>query len=54
MHLALDDIIKRALRKAGLDTIHEPGIIRGDGKHPDGVSLPLFLDGKNLVGIAIA
>ena len=48
-HAALNDIISRALKSAGLATTMEPvGLNRGDGKRPDGVTVFPFSHGKNL------
>ena len=49
-HTALNDIIRRALKSAGVPAILEPqGIDRGDGKRPDGLSLYPFSQGRCLV-----
>ena len=48
-HSALNDVIKRALQKSGLDCVLEPvGTDRGDGKRPDGVTIFPFEKGKSL------
>ena len=39
-HSAMNDVIKRALQKAGLPSVFEPpGLDRGDGSHPDGITV---------------
>ena len=49
-HTALNDIIKRALLKAGLPSTLEPaGLDRGDGRRPDGMTLSPFKNGRGLV-----
>ena len=46
-HAAINDIICRALRSAGIPSILEPvGLDRGDGKRPDGISTFPFSQGK--------
>jgi len=46
-HDAINDIIVRALRSAAIPASREPaGLIRGDGKRPDGVSLIPWLRGQ--------
>ena len=48
-HAALNDIICRALKSAGLFSILEPvGLSRRDGMRPDGVSVFAFSHGKPL------
>ena len=48
-HSALNDIIWRALKSAGLPSELEPlGLIRGDGKRPDGITRYPFSHGKAL------
>ena len=48
-HAALNDIICRALKSAGLFSILEPvGLNRSDGKRPDGISVFPFSHGKSL------
>ena len=48
-HSALNDIICRALKSAGLSAMMEPtGLNRGDGTRPDGISLFPFSHGKSL------
>ena len=48
-HTALNDGIARALRKAGLPSVLEPpGLDRGDGKRPDGITLAPFSRGMSL------
>ena len=49
-HAALNDVIKRALARAGFPAILEPnGLDRGDGKRPDGITLFPFSEGRALV-----
>ena len=39
-HSAMNDVIKRALQKAGLPSVLEPpGLDRGDGSRPDGITV---------------
>ena len=46
-HAAINDIICRALKSAGIPSILEPvGLDRGDGKKPDGISTFPFSHGK--------
>ena len=48
-HAALNDIILRSLRSAGIPSILEPvGIDRGDSKRPDGITVFPFSNGKCL------
>ena len=48
-HAAINDIIWRALRSAGLASTLEPvGLNRGDGKRPDGITTFAFSEGRNL------
>ena len=48
-HAAINDIIFRALKSAGISALLEPnGLNRGDGKRPDGITLFAFSDGKSL------
>ena len=48
-HAAMNDIICRSLKAAGLPAILEPcGLDRGDGKRPDGISLSPFSQGRSL------
>ena len=48
-HGAINDIICRALKSAGLASIMEPvGLSRTDGKRPDGISIFPFSNGKAL------
>ena len=48
-HAAINDIICRSLKAAGVPSILEPvGINRGDGKRPDGITLFPFSQGKAL------
>ena len=48
-HAALNDVVRRALKSAGIPSILEPvGIDRGDGKRPDGISVFPFSNGKCL------
>ena len=49
-HQALNDIIRRALVSSGVpSTLEPPGLNRGDGKRPDGMTLFPFKRGKCLV-----
>ena len=44
------DVVKRALQKAGLPSVLEPpGLDRGDGSPPDGITVFPFSGGKSLV-----
>ena len=48
-HYALNDIVKRSLRAAGVPSWLEPlGLDRGDGKRPDGLTVFPFTEGKCL------
>ena len=48
-HAAMNDIIRRALKAAGMPADLEPrGLDRGDGKRPDGISLSPFSQGRAL------
>ena len=45
----LNDVVKRALQKAGLPSVLEPpGLDRGDGSRPDGITVFPFSGGKSL------
>ena len=49
-HLTMNDVIKRALQKAGLPSVLEPpGLDRGDGSRPDGITVLPFSGGRSLV-----
>lgn len=49
-HSAMNDVVKRALLKAGLPSVLEPpGLDRGDGSRPDGITVFPFSRGKSLV-----
>lgn len=49
-HTALNDILARSLRKAGIPCVLEPpGLSRDDGKRPDGLTLIPFYKGRSLV-----
>jgi len=49
-HAALNDVVRRALQKAGLPSTLEPtGMDRGDGRRPDGITVYPFKNGKSLV-----
>ncbi|XP_029654080.1 uncharacterized protein LOC115227355 [Octopus sinensis] len=49
-HSALNDVIRRALDSIGFPSVLEPpGLDRGDGKRPDGMTIFPFLEGKPLV-----
>ena len=46
----MNDVVKRALQKAGLPSILElPGLDRGDGSRPDGIKVFPFVGGRSLV-----
>ena len=46
----MNDVIKRALQKAGLPSVLElPGLDRGDGSRPDGITVFPFRGGRSLV-----
>ena len=48
-HTALNDVVKRSLRSAGVPSVLEPvGVDRGDGKRPDGITVFPFSRGKSL------
>ena len=48
-HAAINDIICRALKSAGIPSVLEPvGLNRGDGKRPDGITIFPFSQGKAL------
>ena len=48
-HAALNDIIWRSLQRANIQATKEPsGLLRGDGKRPDGVTLIPWSRGKSL------
>ena len=48
-HNALNDLIFRALIKAGIPSVKEPpGLLRSDGKRPDGVTQIPWASGKSL------
>ena len=45
-----NDVVKRALQKAGLPSVLEPPRLdRGDGSRPDGITVFPFSGGKSLV-----
>ena len=49
-HAALNDVVKRALQRAGLPSVLEPpGLDRGDGSRPDGITVFPFSRGRSLV-----
>ena len=49
-HSAMNDVVKRALQKAGLPSVLDPhGLYRGDGSRPDGITLFPFSGGRSLV-----
>ena len=49
-HSAMNDVVKRALQKAGLPSFLEPpGLDRGNGSHPDGITVFPFSGGRSLV-----
>ena len=46
----MNDVVKRALQKAGLPSVLEhPGLDRGDGSRPDGITVFPFSGGRSLV-----
>ena len=48
-HSAMNDVVTRALQKASLLSVLEPpGLDRGDGSHPDGITVFTF-SGRSLV-----
>ena len=49
-HLAMNDVVKRALQKDGLPSVLEPpGLDRGDGPCPDSITVFPFSGGRSLV-----
>ena len=49
-HSAMNGVVKRALQKAGLPSVSgPPGLDRGDGSHPDGITVFPFSGGACLV-----
>ena len=49
-HSAMNDVVKRVLQKAGLPSVLEPpGLDRGDGSRPDGITVYSFSGGRSLV-----
>ena len=49
-HAALNDIVKRALTTAGIPSnLEPPGLDRGDGRRPDGMTVFPYKHGKPLV-----
>ena len=49
-HSAMNDVIKRAIQKAGLPSVLEPpGLDRRDGSRPDGITVFPFSGGRSLV-----
>ena len=49
-HAALNDVVKRALATAGIPSnLEPPGLDRGDGRRPDGMTVFPFKNGKPLV-----
>ena len=52
-HSALNDIIKRALDAAGMDSVLETEVLdRGDDRRPDDITVFSFLQGKSLIWAA--
>ena len=48
-HSALNEIVKRSLRSAGIPSVLEPvGVDRGDGRRPDGITVFPFSRGRSL------
>ncbi len=49
-HTALNDIVKRALSSAKIPSrLEPPGLVRSDGRRPDGVTLATWKSGRLLV-----
>ena len=49
-HLAINDVVERALQKAGLPSVIEPpGLDRGDESRPDGITVFPLSGGRSLV-----
>ena len=49
-HAALNDLIWRALQRAGIPSVKEPsGLLRTDGKRPDGLTLIPWQGGKTVI-----
>ena len=49
-HVAINDVIKRSLERAGFPCSLEPiGLDRGDGKRPDGITLFPFEQGRSMI-----
>ena len=49
-HSAMNDVVRRALLRAGLPSVLEPlGLDRGDGSRPDGMTVFPFKRGRCLV-----
>src|SRR6218665_3395309 len=49
-HASINDIIHHSLNKAGFPAIKEPqGMLRSDGRRPDGTTLIPWRAGRNLV-----
>ena len=49
-HAALNDVVKRALQRVGLPSVLEPpGLDRGDGSRPDGITVFPLSQGRSLV-----
>ena len=49
-HSAMNDVVRRALQRAGLPSVLEPpGLDRGDGSRPDGITVFPFSRGRSLV-----
>ena len=48
-HSAMNNVVKRALQNAGLLSVLEPpGLDRGDGSRPDGITVFQFSGGRSL------
>ena len=46
----MNDVVKRALQRAGIPSVLEPpGLDRGDGSRPDGITVFPFSRGRSLV-----
>src|SRR6218665_2137382 len=49
-HSVINDLIHRALIKAGFPAVKEPqGLLRSDGKRPDGITLIPWKAGRSLI-----
>lgn len=49
-HAAMNDVVKRALLRAGIPSnLEPPGLDRGDGSRPDGITVFPFYRGRSLI-----